>query len=72
MKNRIKIIRAEQGLTQEKLAEKAGISRTTLAVIETEKAIPDGQTIAKLVRALKVPANKIFYDFDVPQQEETT
>ena len=65
MKNRLKSIRSEKNLTQEKLAEMASISRTTLAMIENEKAIPDGNTIASLVKALGVPANDIFYDFDV-------
>ena len=65
MKNRIKSIRAEKKWTQEILAEKAGISRVTLAMIENEKAIPDGKTIAALVKALETPANVIFLDFDV-------
>lgn len=65
MKNRIKEIRWEQRLTQEDLAFKAGISRSSLAQIENEKVIPDGDTIVKLVSALKVPANKIFFDLDV-------
>ena len=69
MKNRLKSIRSEQNLTQEKLAEKAGISRTTLAMIENEKAIPDGNTIAALVKALSVPANVIFFDFDVVSKQ---
>ena len=65
MKNRIKEIRWEQRLTQEDLASKAGISRSSLAQIENEKVIPDGDTIVKLVSALKVPANKFFFDLDV-------
>lgn len=65
MKNKIKVLRAENNLTQEELASKAGIARTTLAMIENEKAIPDGKTIAALVKALNKPANEIFFDFDV-------
>ena len=65
MKNRIKVLRAEKKLTQGQLAEKAGISRTTLAMIENEKAVPDGTTIASLVTALETPANNIFFDLDV-------
>ncbi len=65
MKNKIKILRAENNLTQEELATRAGISRTTLAMIENEKAVPDGKTIAALVKALNKPANQIFFDFDV-------
>lgn len=70
MKNRLKSIRSEKNLTQEKLAEMANISRTTLAMIENEKAIPDGNTIAALVKALSVPANAIFYDFDVVSKQQ--
>lgn len=72
MKNRIKVLRAEKKLTQGQLAEKASISRTTLAMIENEKSVPDGNTIAALVKALNTPANAIFFDLDVAckQQEE--
>lgn len=65
MRNRIKVIRAEQNITQGELANKMGISRYALADIENEKSDPHGETIAKLVKALNVPANKIFFDFDV-------
>lgn len=65
MKNNIKRLRADRKMTQEELAKKAGIARPTLAMIENEKAVPDGRTIAALVRALGVPANAIFLDLDV-------
>ena len=65
MDNNLKVLRAKRKLTQSQLAELAGISRTTLAMIENEKAIPDGTTIAALVKALKVPANEIFFDLGV-------
>ncbi len=70
MKNKLKEIRHEQHLTQEKLAEKSGISRTTLTMIELGKTIPDGTTIAKLVLALGVPANEIFFDLDVVRKQQ--
>lgn len=65
MENRIKVIRAEKKITQEQLSEKSGISRTTLSMIESGKVTPDGDTIAKLVKALGVPANHIFFALDV-------
>jgi putative transcriptional regulator len=65
MKNRIKALRAERKMTQEQLAAEAGISRPALAQIENEKAVPDGKTIAALVKAIGVPANVIFLDLDV-------
>ena len=65
MKNRIKVIRAELNLTQEELSKKIGISRVTLNKIENGKIAPNGETIVRIVRALKRPANEIFFDFDV-------
>ena len=65
MRNNLKVLRAEKEMTQEELASKAGISRVTLAMIEKEKTNPDGETIAKLVKALGKPANIIFFDLDV-------
>ena len=65
MKNRIKTIRAELKITQDERAKRAGISRTTLAMIENEKAVPDGTTIAALVKALGVPADAIFSELGV-------
>ena len=65
MKNRLKEIRAQKNLTQEQLAQKAGISRPALTQIENGKTVPDGNTIAALVKALDTPANSIFFDLDV-------
>lgn len=65
MKNNLKVIRAQKAITQEQLARAAGISRPTLALIETEKTVPDGETIAKLVKALNMPADQIFFDLGV-------
>ena len=67
MQNRIKIIRAEQRITQEQLAGKANISRTALALIENERTTPDGETIKRLVAALGVPAHKIFPELDIEE-----
>lgn len=69
MRNRIKEIRWEQRLTQEALAAKTGISRSSLSQIENEKVVPDGVTIVRLVRALNIPANKIFLDLDVSRKQ---
>lgn len=65
MKNKLKELRARKNLTQEQLAKKAGISRPALNQIENSKTVPDGITIAALVKALDTPANEIFFDLDV-------
>jgi DNA-binding XRE family transcriptional regulator len=42
---RIKEFRAERGMPQEALAENAGISRVSLARLETEKQDPSGEDV---------------------------
>ena len=66
MKNYIKKVRKyneSRLMTQAQLAKKAGISRTTLAMIENGKADPDGKTIAKIAKALNYPVYELFPDF---------
>ena len=65
MENRLTVIRAEKKLSQQALAKLAGISRATLSAIENGHNVPDGETIAKLVKALNVPAGDIFLALDV-------
>ena len=65
MENRLTVLRAERKLSQAQLAKDAGISRTTLSAIENGNVKPDFDTIAKLVKALNVPANAIFLALDV-------
>lgn len=38
--NKIKVFRAQHGLTQEELAEKIGVSRQTVVAIEKGKYLP--------------------------------
>lgn len=65
MKNRLREIRQKLDLSQEELAEKANLSRYTIVQIENQKGPVKSDTIAKLVHATGVPANEIFFDFDV-------
>lgn len=65
MKNKLKKIRKDMGLTQEELANLANLSRATIIAIESGNNVPDGDTIIKLVRVTGKPANEIFFDFDV-------
>lgn len=68
MKNNLKEIRAKRGISQQILADKAGLTRAHLSLIENGKKNPDGETIAKLVRALGIPAHKIFDDLNVHKE----
>ncbi len=62
MKNRLKVLRAERDLTQEQLAQLCGVCRTTIHAAETGRAIPNGDTIFRIAKALGVPITDIFVE----------
>jgi putative transcriptional regulator len=51
---KLKELRESAGLTQTQLAERVGISRVTLARLETSKTVPTWPVVYDLARALKV------------------
>ena len=57
---RIKILREEKHLTQEKLAEKAGISLDYLGKVEVNINRPGLKTLLKLARALEISMEELF------------
>ena len=58
LKNRLKEIRTEQGLSQAKLAEIVDVSRNTISSIETGQFSPT----AKLALVICIALNKKFED----------
>ena len=63
LKNRLKVARAEKGLSQTQLAEMVGVSRNTISSIETGQFNPT----AKLALVLCIALDKKFeelFDFD--------
>lgn len=56
---RVKEWRERRGLTQEQLAEKAGISRTYLARLETARHDPTLSMLEKLAKALRVKVGRL-------------
>ena len=56
---RPKQFRADRGLTQEALTEKAGISRVYLARLDTGKQDPTLTTLKSLAKVLKVPVGEL-------------
>jgi transcriptional regulator with XRE-family HTH domain len=51
---RVKQIRLEHGLTQERLAIAAGLSQTYLSGVESGSRNPSIKTLSKIAKALKV------------------
>ncbi len=58
LKNRLKVARAERGISQTQLAELVGVSRNTISSIETGQFNPT----AKLALVLCVALDKKFED----------
>lgn len=59
--NRIKIARAERGLSQEELADIAGVTRQTISAIETEKYCPSALLAFILAKQLEKPVEELFF-----------
>ena len=60
---RIREIREDRGMTQVELAEKSGVSRTTIYGLETgAEKITTTKTLNKLAHALGVSIDEIFFD----------
>ena len=60
--NNVRKLRFEHGeLTQQELANKAGITRQTVTAIETKKYVPSLELAFKLALAFDVSIEKIFF-----------
>ena len=59
--NRVKDFRKGGGLTQEELANKAGVSRQTIISIEKNKFVPGLEVALKISESLDTPIYKLFY-----------
>ena len=57
--DQLKTLRIRRALTQQELAEKAGISKNALNRIELSKAEPHMSTLRKLAKALDVDPTKL-------------
>ena len=60
MNNKIRIARAEARLTQQQLAEAAGVSRQTINAIESGKFVPSTVLALKMARIFGKPVEEIF------------
>ena len=64
--SRIRAIRLKKKITQEKLAEAAGVGVTHISHIETGNSIPSLQTLVDISNALSCSADELLC-MDVPQ-----
>ena len=61
LKNRLKEVRAEKGLSQAQLARLAGVSRNTISSIETGQFNPTAKLALILCIALDKKFEELFY-----------
>ena len=61
LKNRLKDIRMEKGLSQSLLAEMVGVSRNTISSIETGQFCPTAKLALILCIALDMKFEDVFY-----------
>ena len=63
----IQKIRMERGMTQEQLAEKAGLNRVTIAKYEIGRVSPTAKNLGRLAKALGVTTDYMLHpDEEVP------
>ena len=57
---KVKSLREQQGLSQEKLAEKAGLHRTYIGMVERMERNPSLVCIRKIAEGLKINVRELF------------
>ncbi|EPY2306831.1 helix-turn-helix transcriptional regulator [Clostridium sporogenes] len=70
MKNELKKLRVQLGLTQEELAKKLKVARPTISNIEREIYTPSGSLMIRIANFFGKPAEQIFFEDSVMQEEQ--
>ncbi|MBN8528137.1 MAG: helix-turn-helix transcriptional regulator [Caulobacterales bacterium] len=60
MRNRLKVLRAEQGWTQQDLGDRLGVSRQAVNALETEKHDPSLDLAYRIAAMFGRPVEDIF------------
>jgi putative transcriptional regulator len=60
MKNRLKVLRAERGWTQEVLSKELGVSRQAVNALETEKHSPSLDLAYRIAAVFNTSVEQIF------------
>lgn len=66
----LRLCRQEAGLTQERLAEFAGLDRNFIGKLEREDSCPTLQTVEALSLALQIPPERLI-DRDPPARKKS-
>lgn len=57
---RVRVLREEQGISQEKLAERAGLHRTYIGMVERHERNPSLICIYKIANGLGIDVKELF------------
>jgi transcriptional regulator with XRE-family HTH domain len=57
--HRLRLLRAERGLTLREAAKRAGVAKETISYIERGETRPSDLTLAKLAKAYDVPLEEL-------------
>jgi putative transcriptional regulator len=68
LRNRLRVARAELRLSQQDLADRAGVTRQTISAIENEQYAPSATLAFILARRLGKPIGELFY-LEGPEEE---
>lgn len=60
MKNRLKVLRAERGWTQDQLSKELGVSRQAVNALETEKHSPSLDLAYRISAIFDLPVEQVF------------
>jgi putative transcriptional regulator len=60
VKSRLRVLRAERGWTQERLADTVGVSRQAINALETERHDPSLDLAYRVAAAFALPVEQIF------------
>lgn len=60
IRNRVKELRNERGLTQEELAQAVGVSRQSINSIERERYVPSLPLALELARVFRCATDQVF------------
>ncbi len=69
MKSRLRLLRAEHGMTQEDLAARIGVSRQAINALETERHDPSLDLAYKIAAAFGLAVEQVFPN---PHQQRTS
>lgn len=61
MKNKIRVARAEERMTQQQLADAVGVSRQTINAIESGKFVPSTVLALKIAQNFGISVEEIFF-----------